>query len=212
MAGYEGEGCSINVETRMKSDYGAFLKVLDAGEDSVNGFYKANGTFNDKPQYHKIDLNGNEASPQREIVWDDCICDDSVCNGINGDWECDYPALSSFGWFCGHWNYDIYCGATGGVTVWNYTSSSWIPAVWNHSGVWRVWSDSSYVWSGGRSVGRDCDMKYAGFSDRTGSSSDWGNYNCGVYFHRGESAPKPPTSGWEVYPNEKAPALTIVYL
>jgi len=54
-AGYEGEDCSINTaDTRMKSDYGAVLKVLGAGEESVNGFYKANGEANGKPRYLKV--------------------------------------------------------------------------------------------------------------------------------------------------------------
>jgi len=33
---------------------GAVLQVVGAGEDSVNGFYKANGVFHDKPQYLKV--------------------------------------------------------------------------------------------------------------------------------------------------------------
>ena len=53
--GYEGDECSINTDEIMKSDYGAVLKVLGAGEDSVNGFYKANGEdLASRPLYLKV--------------------------------------------------------------------------------------------------------------------------------------------------------------
>ena len=61
-AGYEGEDCSINTaDTRMKSDYGAVLKVLNAGEDSVNGFYKSNGEYNGRPIYLMVRQGGHAA-------------------------------------------------------------------------------------------------------------------------------------------------------
>jgi len=55
-AGYEGQDCSINtVDTKMKSGYGSVLKVLDAGEDSVNGFYRVNSEYTgDKLRYIKV--------------------------------------------------------------------------------------------------------------------------------------------------------------
>ena len=54
--GYEGEDCSVSedLDARMKSVYSAVLKVIDAGEDRVNGYYKANGVLNSKPRYLKV--------------------------------------------------------------------------------------------------------------------------------------------------------------